>query len=143
MNNKKKSLPLEVIDLTSSFTLVDHCTLSDTIIDLASDESFDSSVKIINLTKNNPHVTTTSVNTDQTSNISSKKGKKKTSGNIGTCPICLEELGKNPLASTKCGHVFCLFCLEQSMALEKRCPTCRKVLRGKTAFHPLYLSSEN
>lgn len=49
--NKKKSLPSAVIDLTSSFTLADHCTLTDTIIDLANDESFDLSVKNKNPTK--------------------------------------------------------------------------------------------
>ncbi|XP_045459114.1 E3 ubiquitin-protein ligase RNF4-like [Melitaea cinxia] len=136
--NKKKSLPSAVIDLTSSFTLADHCTLSDTIIDLANDESFDLSVKNKNPTKRSSNNSTP----EKTSKVTSKK-RKKSSNNARVCPICLDELGKNPLSSTKCGHVFCQLCLEQSLALEKRCPTCRQALKGKTAYHPLYLPSEN
>lgn len=76
----------------------------------------------------------------QTSKVSSKK-RKRSSNNARVCPICLDELGQNPLSSTKCGHVFCQLCLEQSLALEKKCPTCRQGLKGKTAYHPLYLPS--
>lgn len=62
--NKNKSLPSAVIDLTSSFTLADHCALSEAIIDLASDESFDSSVKNRNSTKPSSN-DSTSVSTEK------------------------------------------------------------------------------
>lgn len=62
--NKNKSLPSAVIDLTSSFTLADHCALSEAIIDLASDESFDSSVKNRNSTEPSSN-DSTSVSTEK------------------------------------------------------------------------------
>lgn len=58
---------------------------------------------------------------------------------FGDCPICFDELGQNPLASTKCGHVFCLQCLVQALCTEKRCPKCRCKLNGSSAYHPLYV----
>lgn len=58
---------------------------------------------------------------------------------VGQCPICWDELGKNPLSSTWCGHVFCTECLEQSLKQEKRCPTCRRCVNGRTKYHPLFL----
>lgn len=69
--------------------------------------------------------------------LAAKPGKK-----FGGCPICWDELGKNPLASTKCGHVYCMKCLQEYLKLEKKCPTCRQVLKGSNAYHPLYLSKE-
>lgn len=67
-------------------------------------------------------------------------GYKNKSNSFGECPICWEALGKNPLASTKCGHVYCMKCIERSLQSEKKCPTCRSSLKGKAAYHPLYLS---
>lgn len=69
-----------------------------------------------------------------------RNDKNKVSSKFGECAICWDELGINPLASTKCGHVYCLKCLEKSLQIEKRCPTCRCSLKGKLAYHPLYLN---
>lgn len=69
--------------------------------------------------------------------ISRLKGLKK---KIGQCPICWATLGKNPLASTTCGHVYCLKCLEQALKLRKTCPTCRCPLKKKSGYHPIYLN---
>lgn len=66
-----------------------------------------------------------------------ESGRKK---QFGGCPICWDELGKNPLASTKCGHVYCLKCLEDYLKLQKKCPICRQSLKRNSAYHPLYLS---
>lgn len=68
--------------------------------------------------------------------------KKKNINKFGECPICWDELGKNPLASTKCGHVYCLKCLENALQIEKKCPCCRRVLKGSAAYHPLYLAKQ-
>lgn len=67
--------------------------------------------------------------------------KKKKSSALGDCPICLDPLGKNPLASTKCGHVFCFKCLERALQAEKKCPTCRQSMRSCNSYHPLYIGS--
>lgn len=76
----------------------------------------------------------------QKSHVPSKRLKNKTTNKFGECAICWDELGTNPLASTKCGHVYCLTCLEQSLQIEKKCPMCRCSLKGKLAYHPLYLN---
>ncbi|KAF9421548.1 hypothetical protein HW555_002481 [Spodoptera exigua] len=59
---------------------------------------------------------------------------------FGTCPICLDELGDEPMASTICGHVFCIDCIHKYLKHEPKCPTCRKDLKGSKVYHPLYLS---
>ncbi|KAF9816226.1 hypothetical protein SFRURICE_003777 [Spodoptera frugiperda] len=59
---------------------------------------------------------------------------------FGICPICWEELGDEPMASTTCGHVFCLECIRRYLDHEPKCPTCRQDLVGNNVFHPLYLS---
>ena len=60
--------------------------------------------------------------------------------NIGDCPICLDPLNScNGIASTICGHVFCLKCIQASIKSSgKKCPTCRKGLKG-VGYHQLYL----
>lgn len=64
------------------------------------------------------------------------------SRNIGDCPICLDPLhSSNGIASTICGHVFCLKCIQASVKTNgKKCPTCRKALKGAGGgYHQLYL----
>nr|XP_053616866.1 E3 ubiquitin-protein ligase RNF4-like [Plodia interpunctella] len=75
-------------------------------------------------------------NTEDTPEISPKKTKKS----VLECPICWDDMLNKPLASTKCGHVFCKKCLKKSLKTMKRCPKCRQSLNGNKAFHPLYLS---
>ncbi|XP_048006351.1 E3 ubiquitin-protein ligase BRE1-like isoform X2 [Leguminivora glycinivorella] len=58
---------------------------------------------------------------------------------LGECPICLENLRRGSIASTTCGHVFCLECIRESLRSSgKRCPTCRKQLRG-VGYHQVFL----
>ncbi|XP_026758879.1 E3 ubiquitin-protein ligase RNF4-like [Galleria mellonella] len=130
----------DYIDLTDSFTLVDHCALSDIIIELDADDS----VTITSVMKKNKKrrrktsegaPTTEKRKSSGASEIKTSEPKK-----FSACPICWDELGSNPLASTKCGHVFCLKCLEQYLKIEKKCPTCRQALKGAKAYHPLYLN---
>ncbi|CAK1602051.1 unnamed protein product [Parnassius mnemosyne] len=128
----------DVIDLTESFTLIDHCCLADVVIEIDTDESFSTIIENTNdlqsAKKSKKRRNTPPKEFDVTKSDTRKSSK------FGNCPICWEELGKNPLASTKCGHVYCLLCLEQHLCTDKKCPTCRKLLKGSTAYHPLYLS---
>lgn len=58
---------------------------------------------------------------------------------IGDCPICMENLSNNTVASTKCGHIFCMKCIQAAIKTSgKKCPTCRSALKG-TGYHPLFL----
>lgn len=60
--------------------------------------------------------------------------------NYGECPICMENFSKTTMVSTMCGHVFCLNCIENAILSNgKKCPNCRKPLRGKQAYHKIYL----
>ncbi|KAI8909211.1 hypothetical protein EDD86DRAFT_207216 [Gorgonomyces haynaldii] len=55
------------------------------------------------------------------------------------CKICLEKaLETTILVATKCGHVYCKECLEQSMKISKKCPTCQKPI-GRGGYFRLYL----
>ncbi|KAI8429596.1 hypothetical protein MSG28_000195, partial [Choristoneura fumiferana] len=50
---------------------------------------------------------------------------------LGDCPICMENLARGSIASTTCGHVFCLDCIKTCLRTNgKKCPTCRKTLKG-------------
>ncbi|XP_059051188.1 E3 ubiquitin-protein ligase RNF4-like isoform X2 [Achroia grisella] len=131
----------DFIDLTDSFTLVDHCALSNVVIDLDTDDSFVNS-PVSREGKKRRHTTSKTSSTVKVKSISSNVSTKQDSESkkFSACPICWDELGNNPLASTKCGHVFCLKCLEQYLKIEKKCPTCRQVLKGANGYHPLYLN---
>jgi endogenous inhibitor of DNA gyrase (YacG/DUF329 family) len=55
------------------------------------------------------------------------------------CPICLESVVNREPVSTICGHIYCKDCLVNSLKITtKKCPTCKKQLKGKNSFHPLY-----
>lgn len=45
------------------------------------------------------------------------------------CPICFEPAA--PEVATSCGHFFCRPCLQNSLRVQRRCPTCRVALRRK------------
>ncbi|KAM3967913.1 uncharacterized protein ACR2FA_011464 [Aphomia sociella] len=131
----------DFIDLTNSFTPVYHSALADVIIELDTDESFVKSP--VSQKKSRRHKTSKSSSTaDMKDEISCKKtqSQRRISKKWSACPICWDDLGNNPLASTKCGHVFCLKCLEQCLRIEQKCPTCRGKLKGSNAYHPLYLN---
>ncbi|GBP76401.1 E3 ubiquitin-protein ligase RNF4 [Eumeta japonica] len=56
------------------------------------------------------------------------------------CPICQDKLSKK-LVSTKCGHVFCQRCLLTWLNTQNNCPTCRRRLGKRSAYHVLYLDN--
>ncbi|CAB3257172.1 unnamed protein product [Arctia plantaginis] len=57
---------------------------------------------------------------------------------LGDCPICMEKLSGKGIGSTICGHVFCMSCLQRAVKTNKRCPTCRKMLKCN-GYHKLFL----
>ncbi|XP_039025058.1 E3 ubiquitin-protein ligase RNF4-like isoform X2 [Hibiscus syriacus] len=40
------------------------------------------------------------------------------------CPICMGPLTEE--TSTRCGHIFCKACIKAALAVQAKCPTCRK-----------------
>ncbi|KAI5640584.1 ring finger domain-containing protein [Phthorimaea operculella] len=136
----------EVIDLTDSFTLIDHCQLADVIIELddsnyvptpepASPRPEHSSIPKKPTKKKTPKKCL-----QRSPSRSPRNNRSKSAKGIGDCPVCWDELGKNSLASTKCGNIFCLRCIQQVVKQTKSCPTCRCPLKGAAAYHPIYLS---
>ncbi|XP_047040366.1 E3 ubiquitin-protein ligase RNF4-like isoform X1 [Helicoverpa zea] len=150
----------DVIDLTNSFILADHCGIANVIIDLDSDDSFCvdndrredrasvntqcfakgakpslrlTAIENTNKKKKAKQKSPTSIKAKETSSLPGNSKK------FGGCPICWDELGKNPLASTKCGHVYCMKCIEGYLKVQKKCPTCRRSLKGSSPYHALYL----
>ena len=57
------------------------------------------------------------------------QGKRKAENDCegSTCSICWEKF-TSP-ASLKCGHVFCLECINMATAKKKQCPTCRQSMK--------------
>ncbi|KAJ2946587.1 hypothetical protein O0L34_g12642 [Tuta absoluta] len=59
---------------------------------------------------------------------------------LGDCPICMDSLANTTVASTLCGHVFCMPCIRAAIrANGKKCPTCRKALKGKDGYHQIFI----
>ena len=54
---------------------------------------------------------------------------------LDQCPICLSEY-KHP-QTTKCGHIFCRECIEQSLKYSSFCPTCKTPLRTLRGNQPI------
>jgi hypothetical protein len=54
------------------------------------------------------------------------------------CAICMDSIAKNEMASTTCGHVFCVGCIERAFQgrREGKCPTCRKT---RQRFHRIFV----
>lgn len=50
------------------------------------------------------------------------------------CPVCLQKL-QSP-KKLKCGHVFCLECIEQAMKFKPRCPKCQYNYGIQTGSQP-------
>ena len=65
-----------------------------------------------------------------------REGARTPEPPVHICPVCAEEMKE--MASTKCGHAFCLSCVHQAIKLNKRCPTCRAPAK-KTDVRRLYL----
>ena len=47
------------------------------------------------------------------------------------CPICIAEPGPGEVAVTRCGHTFCLGCIQRALVQKPECPNCRHVLHGR------------
>lgn len=57
------------------------------------------------------------------------------------CQICLETYtsgGDRRCVVTKCGHIFCFFCIEKVIANRKPCPKCRKKLGKLSTLVTIY-----
>ncbi|XP_022158096.1 E3 ubiquitin-protein ligase RNF4 isoform X2 [Momordica charantia] len=46
-----------------------------------------------------------------------------------SCPICMGPLVEE--TSTRCGHIFCKACIKAAIAVQSKCPTCRKRVTAK------------
>lgn len=61
------------------------------------------------------------------------KGDRVFGKEVDCCPICYTDIDNNSIAITKCGHVFCYYCILQSIILSNfnyiKCPKCREKLR--------------
>ena len=55
-----------------------------------------------------------------------------------TCPICMENLGKTNICTTKCGHQFCLKCMLKHSKQNKNCPMCRADVPGADYLQLIY-----
>ncbi|XP_047985301.1 E3 ubiquitin-protein ligase RNF4-like [Leguminivora glycinivorella] len=154
-----------VIDLTEcSFTLADHCRLNNVVINLDTDDSFRQEntnrttkrrKRRYSRTRASNHLeppvldlctpdsknkkSTKSKNESPKAVVTDETPEKKAKQSLGTCPICFEDFCGQALASTKCGHVFCLSCIKTALKSKPQCPTCRTTLRGKSNYHPIFL----
>ena len=45
------------------------------------------------------------------------------------CLVCLDNINKNSISLTKCGHLYCYNCLKSCRFIDKRCPKCRRILQ--------------
>ncbi|CAG9783199.1 unnamed protein product [Diatraea saccharalis] len=86
--------------------------------------------------RNNVYTANTRPNNTQLDTENNSSGISK---RLGDCPICLDSLANIPVASTICGHIFCMKCISAAVKSSgRRCPTCRKPLKGK-GYHQLFL----
>ena len=59
-----------------------------------------------------------------------------------TCPICLDDIDKDSIAITKCGHKFCWDCIYEThkaqtsykIASEIKCPTCNSLMKNTELY---------
>ncbi|KAK9757192.1 hypothetical protein RND81_01G147100 [Saponaria officinalis] len=43
---------------------------------------------------------------------------------VFSCPVCMSPLEEE--MTTKCGHIFCKACIKKAIAVQGKCPTCRR-----------------
>ncbi|XP_041974524.1 uncharacterized protein LOC121729898 [Aricia agestis] len=77
-------------------------------------------------------------NVSQTSSISNSSQGPEVSVGLN-CPICLDNLRSTECASTLCGHIFCMDCIKRALRSSRKCPTCRKTIKGNNGYHRLFL----
>jgi SNF2 family DNA or RNA helicase len=59
-----------------------------------------------------------------------------------TCPICLDDIDRDNIAITKCGHKFCWDCIYETHKVQQssssantiKCPTCNYVMKGDELY---------
>jgi len=59
------------------------------------------------------------------------------------CGICFEPMGGNTdrqMSAGKCGHVYCLGCLQHTVGMQKKCPSCNKRM-GLRSIRKIYLDT--
>ncbi|XAR62544.1 hypothetical protein NMG60_11017334 [Bertholletia excelsa] len=56
------------------------------------------------------------------------------------CLVCMGQLREE--TSTKCGHIFCRECIHSAIAVQGKCPTCRRIIGIKDTFR-VYLPASN
>ncbi|KAI8005099.1 E3 ubiquitin-protein ligase RNF4 [Camellia lanceoleosa] len=57
-----------------------------------------------------------------------------------SCPVCMGPFVEE--TSTKCGHIFCKMCIYAAIAVQNKCPTCRRKIKVKDTFR-IYLPSSD
>ncbi|XP_047543644.1 probable E3 ubiquitin-protein ligase bre1 [Vanessa atalanta] len=76
---------------------------------------------------------------NQNSEQNVNQEEKKTSFISARCPICMESLAEKVIASTLCGHLFCMPCIKAALKYPpKKCPTCRQKITG-IGYHQIFL----
>lgn len=141
----KKTKRMEVVDLTDESTSNDShpvITLEDStgpqapvrnpeVIDVTNDSDNDSTPEPIHL--------------KPPQRRQAPPRTPETPPNTPKCPICIETYANVKkrgfkIVATRCGHVFCDFCLKNSLAANgRKCPKCRKnIPRGPTAIIEIF-----
>ena len=54
------------------------------------------------------------------------------------CPICMDQLNKDSIIITKCGHLFCSVCLLKSLSVKENCPICRENIQNETDYMTIH-----
>lgn len=141
----KKSHP-DVVDLTQEDSVIVNDGRDKNLVVITLDDSDEISIETIKeVTPASQHVrptksstTSTLLSTQHTPRSTSKRPiRPETPPNTPKCPICIETFANVKkrglkIVTTKCGHIFCDFCLKRAMSENGRtCPKCRKnVPRG-------------
>ncbi|OQS05921.1 hypothetical protein THRCLA_01993 [Thraustotheca clavata] len=53
-----------------------------------------------------------------------------------SCPICLDQF--DMIASTSCGHIFCLKCIDNAARVNSKCPLCQTPIQNRS-IHLLHI----
>lgn len=56
----------------------------------------------------------------------------KTRKRNSECPICLDDIKRDNMGITMCGHIFCYSCINQSILSNNNCPICRESISKET-----------
>ncbi|XP_070622195.1 large ribosomal subunit protein bL21m isoform X1 [Erythrolamprus reginae] len=148
----KLDVGVEVIDLTSDTSVID-LTHNDSIV-LAGETRQQQNQKLRSRPLSNSGIVCNDNDNEcsgseelAASKLSRELEKEKIrspkSSATVRCPICMDGYAEiihsgRLIMSTKCGHIFCSQCLENSLKSANSCPACRKKLNRKQN-HPIYI----